>query len=195
VNTVDESASISLAAPFSTWQVGQNKPPDAPAAFDSFFIYQQSANTTRLLITSDGKVGLGTNSPVYPLHLANGAYCTEAGVWTSVSDRNAKTDFAPVNPRDVLTKVAALPVSQWRYKVEGEGAKHIGPTAQDFHAAFGLGENDSAIGAVDSEGVALAAIQGLHEVVKEKDAEIQALKRAVTELKAMIQDVAAKQRE
>jgi hypothetical protein len=176
VNTVDEPAALSFAAPFSTWRVGQNKSPDAPNAFDSFFIYQESANATRLLITDTGRVGLGTNSPLHPLHLRNGAYCTAAGVWTSVSDRDAKTDFVPVNPRDVLARVAGLPVAQWRYKVEDAGVKHIGPTAQDFHAAFGLGESDRTIGAVDSAGVALAAIQGLNSLVAEKDAEIHALR-------------------
>lgn len=176
VNTVDESVALSLAAPFSTWRVGQNKPPDAPAAFDSFFIYQESANATRFLITDAGRVGLGTNNPLHPLHLRSGAYCTAAGVWTSVSDRDIKTDFVPINPRDVLARVAGLPVAQWRYNVEAAGVKHIGPTAQDFHAAFGLGESERTIGAVDSAGVALAAIQGLNSLVAEQEAEIRALK-------------------
>lgn len=175
-NTVDEPASLSFTAPFSTWRIGQNKPPDAPGAFDSFFIYQQSVATTRLLITDSGRVGLGTNSPTHPLHLANGAYCTAAGVWTSVCDRNAKENFTPVHGREILAKVAALPITEWKYKVETNGVRHLGPTAQDFHAAFGLGQSDKTIGAVDADGVTLAAIQGLNALLNEQREEIRALR-------------------
>jgi hypothetical protein len=54
--------------------------------------------------------------------------------------------------------------------------RHIGPTAQDFYAAFGVGEDNTHISTVDADGVALAAIQGLYRIVQEKDAEIAALK-------------------
>jgi hypothetical protein len=41
--------------------------------------------------------------------------------------------------------------------------------AQDLYAAFGIGEDDRHISAVDADGVALAAIQGLYQLVLEKD--------------------------
>jgi hypothetical protein len=181
-NVVDEPISFTLAGPFSSWRVGQNKPPDAPSAFDSFFIYQQSSAATRLLITSDGRVGINTNNPVFPLHLGNGAYCTAGGQWTSVSDRNAKQDFTAIQPKEVLAKVATLPITQWRYKVETNGVKHVGPMAQDFYSAFGLGESDRAIGTVDADGVALAAIQGLNELLKDKEREAEVFKARVQDL-------------
>ncbi len=110
-------------------------------------------------------------------------------------DRNAKTDFAPVDPRAVLDKVATLPVQTWRYKTENEGTRHLGPVAQDFHAAFGLGADDRHITTVDEGGVALAAIQGLHEEVKEKDAKIQALEKDVAELKSLVKTLLQKTNE
>jgi len=55
----------------------------------------------------------------------------------------------------------------------------MGPTAQDFYTAFGLGDGDTSIGTVDADGVALAAIQGLC-------AENQALKAQVTGLEARL---------
>ena len=58
------------------------------------------------------------------------------------------------------------------------GQKHLGPVAQDFHAAFGLnGSDDKHISVVDENGVALAAIQGLNQKLNEKDSEIQKLKQ------------------
>lgn len=44
---------------------------------------------------------------------------------------------------------------------------HIGPMAQDFNAAFQLGESDRAITTVDADGVALAAIQGLNQKLEQ----------------------------
>jgi len=139
----------------------------------------------------NGYVGIGTSAPAYPLQMASGAYCSAAGVWTSVSDRNVKEDFTAITPGDVLAKVAALPITQWKYKVEPDGIKHLGPVAQDFHAAFGLGESDKAIGTVDESGVALAAIQGLNQKLDEKAEEINALKQQNDSLAKQLRDLAA----
>lgn len=109
------------------------------------------------------------------------------------SDRNAKENFTAVNAREVLARVAALPVTEWNYRTDNKAVQHIGPMAQDFQAAFGLaGTDDKHISVVDEGGVALAAIQGLNQKVEEKDAEIQALKQNVAELKALIQKLAGK---
>lgn len=96
-----------------------------------------------------------------------------AGAWSTVSDRNAKQSFVPVVPTEVLDKVAALPISTWQYRTEVSGARHMGPMAQDFHAAFGLGDGDTTITTVDADGVALAAIQGLAARLKERDARLE----------------------
>jgi hypothetical protein len=112
------------------------------------------------------------------------------------SDRNAKQNFQPVNPETVLDKVAALPISRWNYKTDRPDVRHVGPTAQDFHAAFGLdGCDDKHISVVDEGGVALAAIQGLNQRVRQKDAEIAGLEQAVAELKRQeAENVELKQR-
>ena len=72
----------------------------------------------------------------------------------------------------VLTKVAALPLTQWRFKAL-PAALHLGPTAQDFRAAFGLGLDDKSIATVDADGVALAAIQGLDRKVETENAALR----------------------
>jgi hypothetical protein len=58
--------------------------------------------------------------------------------------------------------------------------------AQDFYAAFGLGEDDKHINTVDPDGVALAAIQGLYELVQEKDAKISALEARLEAMEASL---------
>ncbi len=112
------------------------------------------------------------------------------GNWTATSfvtssDRNAKENFQSIAPRDVLDRVSRLPISRWNYKVD-KRSEHIGPMAQDFHAAFKVGMDDKHIATVDEEGVALAAIQGLNEKLNEKDAEIESLKQRLEKLEQLL---------
>ena len=99
------------------------------------------------------------------------------GSWNFVSDREQKEGFEDVDVAAVLEKVAALPLSWWRYI--GYDVKHIGPMAQDFHAAFDLGRDEKGLDGADLDGVALAAIQGLYQ-------ENQDLKARVTELERKV---------
>jgi hypothetical protein len=133
--------------------------------------------------------------------VAGNIYAT--GTITPNSDRNLKTDFAPVDPAAVLDQVTALPILQWRFTSESENVKHVGPMAQDFQAAFGLGAIPTAIATVDADGVALAAIQGLNQKVEvssrksevtlqKLEARNAALEKEVAELKALVQTLAAK---
>ena len=61
--------------------------------------------------------------------------------------------------------------------MERGAARHVGPTAQDFREAFGLGLDAKSIGTIDADGVALAAIQGLYELLLEKEAQIVSQER------------------
>lgn len=97
------------------------------------------------------------------------------GSWSTLSDRDAKDNFNTVTPRAILEQVATLPIQTWNYRSQSEQIRHLGPTAQDFHAAFGLGADHRRISSVDADGVALAAIQGLHQALEEKSARIAAL--------------------
>ncbi len=120
---------------------------------------------------------------------STGAHLTIAGVWTDSSDRNRKEDLTRVDPREVLQRLSTLPVNTWRFKVENPSVRHMGAMAQDFYATFGLGNDDRHIAALDTGGVALAAIQGLYEIVKDKDRqieELQAKTATVEELEAKV---------
>ena len=92
------------------------------------------------------------------------------GSWASLSDRGAKTNVQAVDARVLLERLARLPISTWNYRSQDASVRHIGPMAQDFAAAFHVGEADTHITTVDADGVALAAIQGLNEVVQARPA-------------------------
>lgn len=96
--------------------------------------------------------------------------------WNSVSDRNAKADLTPVDPADVLKRVLELGISEFSYRSQDESIRHLGPMAQDFYPLFGLGEDKLRISPMNLAGVSLAAIQGLHDELVRRDAEIAALR-------------------
>ncbi len=110
-----------------------------------------------------------------------------SGSWASCSDRNAKENISTADGEAILTALANLPVSAWNYKSEPDSVRHIGPMAQDFCKAFGLGADERYITAIDAEGVALAAIQELHRQMTDelaaKDRSLAALEEQVTELR------------
>lgn len=102
-----------------------------------------------------------------------GGGTSTGGVWTENSDRSSKENFMPVNPREILERVTALPVQQWNYKAEGPDVRHIGLVAQGFYAAFHTGADDAHLAALDSAGVALAAIQGLNQKLEARSQKLE----------------------
>jgi hypothetical protein len=94
------------------------------------------------------------------------------GSWSAFSDESAKDNVVAVDPEDVLDRVSTLPISTWNYEAQAPSIRHIGPMAQDFYRAFGVGEDERHITAVDADGVALAAIQGLNEKVEALEAQL-----------------------
>ena len=129
---------------------------------------------------------------------------TIAGVLTQNSDRDSKRDIVSVHPEEILAKVATLPIATWNRKVDPPSVRHLGPMAQDFAAAFGLGDNERQISTLDMAGVSLASIQALYRMVSEtaaqKDEEIAQLKsenadlsRRLAALEALVRSQAAAQ--
>jgi hypothetical protein len=91
------------------------------------------------------------------------------------SSRAIKTGFVTLDPRSVLDKVAALEISEWQFREDHSGHRHIGPIAEDFAAAFQLGGDGTQISMIDTSGVALAAVQGLYTELQDKSSLIDEL--------------------
>ena len=122
---------------------------------------------------------------VYFVTAINGSGTSTAGVqvptgsnaWSALSDRNSKANFAPIDGRAVVEKLAQIPISTWNYKTQDAAIRHIGPMAQDFAAAFTVGEDNTHISTIDADGVSLAAIQGLYQIVQDKDQRISSTRK------------------
>jgi hypothetical protein len=114
-----------------------------------------------------------------------------AGTLIQASDVNVKSDIEPADTGAVLNALADLPIATWQYNAD-PGAVHLGPTAQDFAAAFGLGDTTTGIASVDADGVALAAIQALAAENDQLRADSDAMRAEVAELRAMVDLLVAK---
>jgi len=173
----------------------------AKANYQGDFVWADSQNAD-FNSTANDQFSVRANGGVILTSGGSGANQTVSwtpgsGSWSFTSDRNAKEHFSPLNTGEVLEKLARLPLTEWNYK--GYAEKHVGPMAQDFHAAFPFNDNDKMLNSADVAGVSLAAIQGLNQKVEAqtaqmqaKEVEIQDLKQSVAELKAMVEKLAGK---
>ena len=59
--------------------------------------------------------------------------------------------------------------------------------AQDFRAAFNLGLDDKHIDMIDANGVTMAAIQGLYQMMQEKDRQIERQSSQIESLTRQVQ--------
>lgn len=127
---------------------------------------------------------LGGNNLMMTLY-HGGGLTLHQGTLSEGSDRNMKKNIVPLETSGVLRKVVELPLSEWSYKTAGE-TRHIGPMAQDFYAAFRLGDSDKTLSARDLAGVSLASVQELHRLVRKQEAELTELRQATARLEALV---------
>ena len=106
------------------------------------------------------------------------------GTISEGSDRNRKENILEIDYAQILSSVYYMPIYEWQYR--GHDRRHIGPMAQDFHAAFGLGEDDTGITNIDANGVAFASIKALYDKNIKQQSEIEALRQELAEIKALL---------
>ncbi|HEX6912148.1 MAG TPA: tail fiber domain-containing protein [Longimicrobium sp.] len=155
-----------------------------------FRIFTASNLSTGVTIQSGASVSnWGQSNAV--ISTSTGAYLSTSGVWTNTSDVSRKHLFERVEGEDVLTRLRSIPISSWSYRTDDRGIRHLGPTAQDFRKAFGLGNDDVTIGTVDADGVALAGVQALDARTRAQAQRIEALERENAELRARLDRIEA----
>jgi hypothetical protein len=160
---------------------------DGCAGFSSDSVYPTANN--QFVARGCGGIKLYTSQ-----NLSSGVeVAAGGGSWSSLSDRNRKENFLAVDGEELLARLRSVPVSTWNYRTQDRAIRHLGPVAQDFRAAFGLGESELLINTVDIDGVNLAGVQavaartdGLRTDVRALAAENAALRGRVAELEARL---------
>lgn len=148
-------------------------------------------NTMTMRFHNGYRLYTNSNLSTY-VYMNNGATS-----WTFISDRNTKENFEPINGEEILHKISNLDITKWNYISNDDDVKYIGPMAQDFHHAFGLGGSDSCgINSMAIDGLNLAAIKALtartdkieklEETVDSQAREIEILRQEIEELKRLI---------
>ena len=89
-----------------------------------------------------------------------------------------------MDSKEVLRCLAGVRVQGWSYK-DDPAVRHIGPMAQDFFAAFHVGD-DEHIHGVDAGGIAFAAVQALYWIVQEKEQQIGELRAELDDLRQRV---------
>jgi hypothetical protein len=120
------------------------------------------------------------------------------GAWEDLSDAAMKTNFRDVDGEDILAKLARIPIREWNYITQDASIRHVGPTAQDFRAAFGLGKDNRRINSLDPDGISLKAIQALDQRTQATKQDVErlseenaALRRALDVLREEIEALKA----
>ncbi|HVG44459.1 MAG TPA: tail fiber domain-containing protein [Longimicrobium sp.] len=131
--------------------------------------------------------------------------------WTCASSRTLKENYLAVDGEDVLARVRALPITTWSMIGGDRSVRHLGPVAEDFYHAFGLGLGETTIGLGDIDGVNLAGVKALEarttelrrqleartaELRQEREARVAesaALRGEVAELRAQVQAILARE--
>jgi hypothetical protein len=159
--------------------------------------YYEDTETVSTVSTNDGSFTVRTpggarfiTSTNANVTLPNSGVSLSPGAnsWSSLSDSNSKTAIKPINARAFLHKLASLPISEWEYRGQS-GRRFVGPMAQDFHTAFGLGSDDKTISTSDTDGVMYAAIKGLVEELGDRDKAIQKLESELEILRGQVQKI------
>ena len=114
--------------------------------------------------------------------------------WTCASSRTLKENFLAVDGEEVLWRIRGVPVTTWSMIGADPHVRHMGPVAEDFHRAFGLGLGETAIGLGDIDGVNLAAAKALEArtarlqaQLDERTAEVRGLQAEVRGLHATVE--------
>ncbi len=174
-NTIDGGADASFAAGQSAQVAGGHNNSFVWSDGSTATVFTTTAANTFSVLATNG-ARFVTNSVQTSGVILNAG----GGAWNNLSDRTVKENYQSLDKIEILKKVVGLPVERWNLKSESPAIKHMGPYAQDFYAAFGLGDNERYINSSDIDGVALAAIQGMYALHVQ---EIAQLRQEIAELK------------
>lgn len=80
-----------------------------------------------------------------------------------LSSKDAKTDKRKIKSGAALGALREMPVEEWTYKDGmGDGERHVGPYAEDFHKATGRGDGKS-IPIQDAIGLTMGAVRDVDD--------------------------------
>src|SRR5207253_1366770 len=148
---------------------------------------------SRLLIGTNGNVGIGTVAPAGKLHV-NGTAGNNSGVWSSFSDRRLKEHIEPMaaGSLDQLLRLEGVTYDYTRPELrEGYDGVHRGWIAQQVEQVFPewVSQAPDGMKMVTPVGFNALTVEALRELRAEKDTALQALEEQLRAKDARIAEL------
>lgn len=141
------------------------------APVDSFV----STGQNQFLIRANGGVGIGTNSPNFPLEMASGAHVTAGGVWTDASSRAYKENITNLNEQEAISALLRLNPVRFNYKAERD-EEYVGFIAEEVPALVATKDRKS-LSPMDIVAILTKVVQVQQKNIVKLQEEIHALKQ------------------
>ncbi len=170
-----------------TWDIAGNEANffirDATNGSKLPFKIKPGAPDNSIFVASSGNVGLGTTSPEERLHVFGNAV-----IQGNIDIRSDQFGAShEVDPKTVLGQLDQVSLVSSAVG-NGASANHMQPNIKELNTAFGLGTGNR-ISLLDIDGINMAAVKAVYNLLKEKDAEIAALQKQLADLETRLKAV------
>lgn len=143
-----------------------------------------TVNIERMIITNEGKVGIGVSNPGQPLTMASGAYVTAGGTWTNASSRTLKDNIVDLPAADAFQAFALLKPVTFSYKTDPT-ERHVGFIAEDVPDLVATADRKG-LAPMDIVAVVTKVVQDQQKTIETQQAEIADLKTRLARLEALL---------
>ncbi len=150
------------------------------------------AGYPRLTIIGNGYVGIGTQSPFYPLEMASGAHVTTGGVWTNASSREYKENIIALATEEALDTLKELNPVKFAYKKDMT-EKHVGFIAEEVPDLIATRDRKG-LSPMDIVAVLTKVVQEQQKVIEEQQKTAQEQRNAISLLKEELNELKEKVR-
>jgi hypothetical protein len=134
----------------------------------------------KVVITPDGNMGVGVKTPLHPLHIANGAYCSKNGKWLDASSIQFKENIRCLTTNEAVNTLEQLRPVRFNYKID-KAEECLGFIAEEVpQLVASTGRNG--LSPMDITAVLTRVLQEQQKMVRQQQKTIMQLKTKVAEL-------------
>jgi len=135
----------------------------------------------RLTIIDNGNVGVGTQTPSYPLQMAGGAY-SNGGSWIDASSREYKDDIERLTSEEAFEALQGLDPVKYAYKTD-RTEKRVGFIAEDVPELIAT-KDRKGLSPMDIVAVLTKVVQEQQGIIKELQGKNERLEQRLQALEA-----------
>lgn len=134
----------------------------------------------KVVITTDGKMGVGVKTPLHPLHIGNGAYCSKNGQWLDASSIQFKENIRHLTTNEAVDTLEQLRPVRFNYKVD-KAEECLGFIAEEVPQLVAA-KGRKGLSPMDITAVLTRVLQEQQKMVRQQQETIMQLKAKVAEL-------------